>query len=66
MPLLIQWLEEAGYHNVRCVDVTVTDEQRQTEWIQFQSLSDYLDPDDHSKTTEGHPAPTRAIFIANN
>lgn len=67
VPLLIQWLEEAGYHNVRCVDVTVTstDEQRSTDWMQFQSLADYLDPDDHSKTIEGHPAPMRAILIAN-
>lgn len=67
VPLLIQWLEDAGYHNVRCVDVTVTsiDEQRSTDWMQFQSVADYLDPNDHSKTIEGHTAPMRAILIAN-
>lgn len=60
------WLKRAGFENVRCVDVNVTsvDEQRSTEWMQFESLPDFLDPDDHSKTVEGHPAPVRATFIA--
>lgn len=64
---LIGWLQQGGFRNVRCVDVTVTstDEQRQTDWMQFQSLADYLDPTDHSKTIEGYPAPTRAIVIGN-
>ena len=63
---LEQWLKQSGYHKVRCIDVTVTsvDEQRVTNWMQFQSLSDYLDPNDHSKTIEGYPAPMRATLIA--
>ncbi|WP_133153804.1 DUF1698 domain-containing protein, partial [Vibrio sp. 10N.261.55.A7] len=28
------------------------------------SLPDYLDPSDPSKTREGHPAPRRAILVA--
>jgi len=32
--------------------------------MKYESLSDFLDPGDQSKTIEGHPAPTRAIFIA--
>jgi tRNA (mo5U34)-methyltransferase len=30
----------------------------------FESLEDFLDPEDHSKTIEGHPAPMRAVFLA--
>jgi tRNA (mo5U34)-methyltransferase len=44
--------------------VTSTEEQRATDWMHFESLEDFLDPNDHSKTIEGHPAPVRATFIA--
>lgn len=64
---LIGWLEKVGFSNVRCVDVAVTstDEQRQTDWMTYQSLSDFLDPNDSSKTIEGYSAPKRATIIAN-
>ena len=60
------WLERAGFDHIRCVDVTKTtsEEQRKTEWIQTESLKDFLDPKDPGKTVEGYPAPVRAIFIA--
>lgn len=60
------WLKRCGFKNVRCVDSTVTslDEQRCTEWMYFESLADFLDPDDRQKTIEGYPAPIRATFIA--
>ena len=63
---LIGWLEKAGFSDVRCVDIDVTsiEEQRATEWMTYQSLSDFLDPNDHSKTIEGYPAPKRATIIA--
>jgi tRNA (mo5U34)-methyltransferase len=32
--------------------------------MQFQSLADFLDPDDHSRTIEGYPAPRRALLRA--
>ncbi len=66
-PTLIAWLEKCGFENIRCVDTNVTsvDEQRSTEWMSFQSLADFLDPNDASLTSEGHPAPMRGIFIAN-
>jgi len=56
----------AGWKNVCCIDVTTTtvDEQRSTEWMPFQSLVDYLDPEDSGRTIEGYPAPVRAIFLA--
>lgn len=61
------WLERVGFKNVRMVDTDVTalDEQRKTDWIDTESLQDFLDPNDNSKTIEGYPAPQRAIFIAN-
>jgi tRNA (mo5U34)-methyltransferase len=63
---LISWLEKVKFKNVRCVDIDQTsiEEQRTTEWMTFQSLKDFLDPEDHSKTIEGYPAPKRAVIIA--
>jgi tRNA (mo5U34)-methyltransferase len=64
---MIAWLERCGFKNVRVVntDVTALEEQRKTSWIDTESLKDFLDPQDPSKTIEGYPAPKRAIFIAN-
>ena len=31
----------------------------------YNSLKDFLDPNDITKTAEGHPAPLRATIIAN-
>lgn len=64
---LINWLAKSGFSNIRCVDeaVTTPDEQRKTDWLENESLIDFLDPADHSKTVEGYPAPKRAVIIAN-
>ena len=64
--MLERWLRRVGLKNVRVVDISATtvDEQRSTGWMQFQSLSDFLDPEDHSKTVEGYPAPKRATILA--
>ncbi|GHF97586.1 tRNA 5-methoxyuridine(34)/uridine 5-oxyacetic acid(34) synthase CmoB [Thalassotalea marina] len=61
------WLERCGFTNVRVanIDTTTLEEQRKTDWIDTESLQDFLDPNDPSKTIEGYPAPKRAIFIAN-
>ena len=40
-------------------------EQRATEWMQFESLQQCLDPDDEALTIEGLPAPRRAVVLAN-
>ena len=63
---LLKWAEDAGFINARIIDITRTtsEEQRRTEWMKFESLSDFLDKDDKSKTVEGYPAPTRAILLA--
>lgn len=62
----LELLNQAGFKQVRCVDqtITTTDEQRVTDWMQFHSLANFLDPNDSSKTIEGYPAPKRGIFIA--
>ena len=64
---LINWLEKANFLNVRCVDVATTtlEEQRKTDWLENESLIDFLDPTDHRKTVEGYPAPKRAVILAN-
>lgn len=63
---LLSWLRKLGFVDTQLVDVgvTTTAEQRSTEWMTFHSLANFLDPDDASKTIEGHPAPRRAIVTA--
>jgi len=66
LPILQTWLEKAGFENIAVINesLTTTNEQRQTEWMRFESLVDYLDPGDTRKTVEGYPAPRRAILTA--
>ncbi len=66
LPTLERWLARAGFVHVRCKDVSVTTvaEQRSTTWMPGESLRDFLDPDDPRRTVEGHPAPQRAIVLA--
>ncbi|MBU2954566.1 tRNA 5-methoxyuridine(34)/uridine 5-oxyacetic acid(34) synthase CmoB [Marinobacter sp. F3R08] len=63
---LLRWLDRTGFRNARVVDVTTTttEEQRSTDWMRFNSLQDFLDPDNPSKTVEGYPGPLRATVIA--
>ena len=63
---LKSWLEKWGFVNVRIVDfaLTSTEEQRRTSWMTSESLAEFLDPDDSSKTIEGYPAPLRAVLVA--
>lgn len=65
--LLEKWLRRTGMQDIRVVDVsaTGTGEQRSTSWMTFQSLADFLDPKDSSRTVEGYPAPVRAVVLAN-
>ncbi len=63
---LQQWLLEAGAGVARCVDEadTTTEEQRQSAWMWFHSLPQYLDAKNSALTIEGHPAPRRAVMVA--
>jgi tRNA (mo5U34)-methyltransferase len=65
---LASWLERCGFIDVKIVDISITtvDEQRSTQWMQFESLSDSLDKENDAKTVEGLPAPKRAILLATN
>jgi|TARA_R110002072_G_scaffold98840_6_gene217542 tRNA (mo5U34)-methyltransferase len=63
---LMSWLRKLKFRDVALVDVSITtvEEQRQTEWMRFQSLADFLDPEDATRTIEGYPAPMRAVVTA--
>ena len=65
--LAARWLKQAGFSEVKIVDVGATslEEQRRTAWMTFHSLKEFLDPEDPTLTIEGFPAPRRAILIAN-
>ena len=67
-PTLAAWLQRCGFKNIRLLDISRTSikEQRSTDWMTFQSLSDFLDPNNPKLTCEGLPAPQRAIFLANS
>jgi len=64
---LLLWLQRCGFVNTRVVDESVTrvEEQRSTEWMQFESLQQSLDSANSALTVEGLPAPRRAVLIAN-
>jgi len=66
VPCLTVWLKRSGFDTIRCVSIakTTPEEQHGTEWIETESLEDFLDPDRPDKTVEGYPAPVRAIVIA--
>jgi len=58
---LKNWCYRAGFKSVEVLEIKKTDlsEQRKTEWIDSQSLNDFLDPNNPEKTVEGYPAPKR-------
>ncbi len=64
--MLKLWLKRAGFKDIQVIDVspTTVEEQRATEWMTFESLPNFLDPNDHSLTIEGYPAPIRAVLTA--
>ncbi len=63
---LSNWCERAGFKDFRVLEKRVTDtkEQRKTDWIYGESLDNFLDPNDSSKTIEGYPAPRRVYIKA--
>ena len=62
----ITWLERTKYIEIKVVSTQwgLNDEQRTTKWSGQKSLKGFLDPDDPSKTIEGHPAPKRFLITA--
>ncbi|MFK5976554.1 MAG: tRNA 5-methoxyuridine(34)/uridine 5-oxyacetic acid(34) synthase CmoB [Sulfurovum sp.] len=63
---LTNWCHRAGFKSVEVLEIMKTEhnEQRKTEWIDTQSLEDFLDPEDETKTVEGYPAPKRVYIKA--
>lgn len=63
---LTNWCLRAGFESVELLAIRKTelDEQRKTEWINSQSLEDFLDPEDSNRTVEGYPAPKRVYIKA--
>ncbi|MCI6989733.1 MAG: tRNA 5-methoxyuridine(34)/uridine 5-oxyacetic acid(34) synthase CmoB [Campylobacter sp.] len=58
---LENWCERAKFKEFEILATKETDEneQRKTEWIDGESLGDFLDPNDKTKTVESYPAPKR-------
>jgi tRNA (mo5U34)-methyltransferase len=63
---LSRWLERVGFESIECLDVSVTttEEQRKTDWMQFESFEHAIDPNDNALTIEGLQRPTRAALRA--
>ncbi len=66
VPTLTAWLKRAKFRNISVIDVskTTSSEQRKTDWMPWESLSDFLDKENPEKTVEGYPAPKRAMIRA--
>ncbi len=60
-------MKRAGLKGVKIFDshAMSNEEQRKTDWMVYQSYSDFLDPDDATRTVEGYPAPIRIYARAN-
>ncbi|MEN8198714.1 MAG: tRNA 5-methoxyuridine(34)/uridine 5-oxyacetic acid(34) synthase CmoB [Thermodesulfobacteriota bacterium] len=63
---LRNWLLRAGFSDVElfCQHSMSSLEQRRSEWMVFESYSDFIDPGDPKKTVEGYPAPDRVFLKA--
>ncbi len=62
---LKNWLHRVGFKEIELIsEVEITkEEQRKTELAPYESLEDFLDPQDSSKTIEGFLAPKRVIVV---
>jgi len=63
---LKNWCYRAGFNEVEVLAIKKTElkEQRKTEWINSQSLNDFLDANNPDLTIEGYPAPKRVYIKA--
>ncbi len=61
---LVNMLKRTGFQKIEVFENLKLgpQEQRRTRWAIYESLEDYLDPQDPEKTVEGYPAPYR-IYI---
>jgi len=63
---LRNWLSRAGFSDIElfCQHPMSSREQRRTEWMVFESYSDFVDPSNPNRTVEGYPAPDRVFLVA--
>jgi tRNA (mo5U34)-methyltransferase len=63
---LKNWCYRAGFNNIEILNISKTQlyEQRRTEWIDTESLDDFLDKENKNRTIEGYPAPKRVYVKA--
>lgn len=61
---LCNWMKKAGFVDINlfCSHPMSSAEQRQTDWMTFESYNDFIDPAIRHLTVEGYPAPYR-VFV---
>lgn len=63
---LLNWVKRCHFEKIEVLSnvVLTPEEQRQTKWCPppWQSLEQFLDANDRTKTVEGHPAPLRVCL----
>jgi len=65
---LKNWAKRAKFSSFEIIGTykTTSNEQRKTDWIDGESLDNFLDPQDSLKTVEGYPAPKRVYVKLSN
>lgn len=60
------WIARAGFSQIHCffAEPLSTEEQRRTPWANVDSLAQFLNPTDPTRTCEGYPAPWRYYIRA--
>ncbi|MBU0673104.1 MAG: tRNA 5-methoxyuridine(34)/uridine 5-oxyacetic acid(34) synthase CmoB [Proteobacteria bacterium] len=63
---LANWLIRSGFDDVSifCSHPMSNQEQRQTDWMSFESYDDFMAPNNPDQTIEGYPAPWRVFLKA--
>jgi tRNA (mo5U34)-methyltransferase len=63
---LANWLVRAGYGEVEIFHShpMSSKEQRRTDWMEFESYTDFIDKENPALTVEGYPAPIRVFLKA--
>lgn len=63
---LVNWMQKAGFVDIElfCTHPMSSAEQRSTEWMVFESYSDFIDSANPGLTVEGYPAPWRVFVTA--
>ena len=61
---LCNWMKKAGFIDIKlfCTHPMSEKEQRRTDWMLFESFTDYIDSATPHLTVEGYPAPCR-VFV---